>query len=356
MRTFITLFTALLTLALGAPAASAQTTATDLASAGWQAIQVDDGATALRLFDAAVAARPRDAGSHVGLGAAAHMLGRDDEAMRALTTALHLDPTLAIASRLLAEIAVRGGDLTLAIATYQEALIYAPDDVEIAARLDRLLTESARRAAASPLSVVVAGPRHDAIFEHATRVLHNAYWQAAKLVGAYPAEVITIELNTSRPFRVDRGPSLDPVAFDNRITLDVDGALTSPEHFDRALTGELVRAMVESMAPTGVPPWFAAGLSQIVSTDDAALARRRLRLVGTMPWAQLEVVGAPAAATQVQADCSFLIVRALLARIGAKSTQLLDGLADGQSLDAALAPFGFSYADLKADVVLSLEQ
>ena len=358
MRTSIMFFTALLALAPGASVASAQTKASDFTSAGWQAIQIDDGATAFRLFDAAVTAQPRDAVSHLGLGAAAHILGREDDALRALTTALALDPTLAVASKLLAEIAFRRGDLGLAITTYERALVSAPDNVEIASRLDRLQSESARRSAGSQVALVFAGPRQDAIAEHATRVLNTVYWDVAKLVGAYPADVITIELNTTRPFRAETGrPTLNVVAFDGRIALDVDGALSHVDVFDRVLTAELVHAMIASMAPTGVPAWFAPGLAQIVSTADASLARRRLRASGTIPWAQLDAIARrPATADQTQSDCSFLIVRALLARIGAKSTQVLDGLADGQSLDAALAPFGFSYADLKADVVQSLEQ
>lgn len=371
MRTFCTLFTALLTAALAMPvqaqpkgSSQLQPKGHDAAAAGWQALQADDGDTAMRMFKAALEMGQGDAVLHLGLGAAAHMIAREDEALDSLATALKLDPTLVVASRLLAEVAFRRGDLALAIATYERALIYAPDNVEVASRLDRLNLEKARRAAVSQVTVAFVGQKQEEVGEHATRVLSDAYWEVAKLVGAYPADAITIELNTTRPFQSAGTPVWESDAsnlLDGRISIDVDGALRDVDAFDRALTRRLVHAMIASMAPTGVPVWFVRGLAQIVTTADPSMARRRLRAAGAIPWAGLDAASLPLSSAsvseeQTHADASFLMVRALFARIGAKSTQVLDDLSDGRSLDAALAPFGFSYADLQADVVQSLEQ
>lgn len=356
MRLFSSASIALFTVALAWPAA-AQTRHADLAAAGWQAIQDDDGAEALRLFESAVSSRPDDAVLHLGVGAATHMVGREADAMQALARALTLNPSLTVASRLLAEIAVKEGNLALGIATYERALVYAPDNVEMASRLDQLNEEVARRGAAAQLKVAFTGERHAALGDHAARVLNGAYWQVAKLVGAYPATAITVELDTSQPFRAhESGPTAGSASDEGRISIHAEGALDNVDAFNRALTSELVHAMVTSMAPTGVPAWFADGLAQVVASADDALARHRLRDIAEIPWTRFESVGLRSNAdAQLRADASLLIVHALLARIGSRSTQVLDDLAEGLSLDEALAPFGFSYADLKADVIRSLE-
>lgn len=355
MRTSKLVFTVLLTAALAAPAYG-QSPESDPADAGWRAIKDDDGERAKELFGRALVSHPDDAVLHLGLGAAAHLLGRPDEAMRALSAALVLDPTLSVASRLLGEIARREGDLALAVTTYEQALAYAPDDVEMGSRLERLSAELERRSAATQVTVAFAGQAHGGLGDRAKRVLHGAYWRVAKLVGAYPAQGITVELDLSRPFQGLDGAMRASRGGDERISIDADGALADPEAFDRTLTSVLVHAMVASMAPTGVPAWFAEGLAQVVGTSDPAPAQQRLRDLGDIPWSGLESAVPSTADRQLRRDASLLIVRALLARIGSRSTRLLDELSDGQSLDGALAQFGFSYADLKADVVQSLEQ
>jgi len=357
MRFSSTASIALLAVALSAFAAGAQDRHSDLATAGWNAILNDQGAEALRLFESALSIRPDDAVLLLGSGAALHRLGRESDAIRALARALELNPTLAVASRLLAEIAIKEGDLALGIATYERALVQAPDNVEMASRLDQLNDEVARRGAAARLTVAFAGERHQALGEHASRVLNGTYWQVAKLVGAYPAGAITVELNTSRPFRAgESGSTATPASNQGRISINAEGALEDVDAFNHALTLELVRAMVIEMAPTGVPVWFADGLAQIVASADAAVARRRLRETAEIPWTRFETVGSRwQADAQLRADASLLIVHTLLARIGSRSTQFLDDLAEGLSLDEALAPFGFSYADLKTDVARSLE-
>ena len=81
------------------------------------------------------------------------------------------------------------------------------------------------------------------------------------------------------------------------------------------------------------------------------MAERRLKAGGHIPWSAFNgALRYEAGDAQIHDDISLLVVRALLDRIGHRSTVLLDDLADGQPLDAALAQFGFSYADLQADV------
>lgn len=334
----------------------AQSGPAELGAAGWSAIQTDDGDAAAQLFGRALAMKPGDAVLHLGAGAAAHMLGQEDAAAIALTTALEIDPALTVASKLLAEIAYRRGDIGLAIGTYERALVHAPDSAELSARLERLTNEASRRAAAARFTVSMAGGREDALAAHATAVLDAAYWRVARLVGAYPSDSIAVELNTVRPFQhVASIPTWSDVRFHGRIAINAGGATEDLDAFARVLTHELTHAMITSMAPTGVPSWLHEGFAQLAEPADVEGAQRRLKAAGTIAWPSEGAIRSGAPDAQRLADVSLLIARALVDRIGARSTGLLDELADGRSLDESLAQFGFSYADLQADVVRCLQ-
>ena len=121
MRIKFTLLAAMLVSALNIPL-YAQSGTADLSAAGWRAIQDSDGEAAHELFARALTLDPNDAVLHLGAGAAAHLRGEDAEASRSLQRALTIDPSLTIASKLLAEIAFLGGDLDLAVDTYEQAL------------------------------------------------------------------------------------------------------------------------------------------------------------------------------------------------------------------------------------------
>ena len=301
MRIILTLIVAVLVSAPSASLAQTSPSATvdDAAAAGWQALQDNNGELALRQFEAARRARPKDAVLQLGSGAAAHMLGRDDDAMQALRSALDQDPSLVIASKLLAEIAWQRGDLALAIDTYERALAHAPGNIEMASRLDRLQSESARRSSAAQLKISSTGPRQDPVVDRASRVLNGAYWQVARLVGAYPAEVISIELDATKPFQArvpaavrvaansaaGEGSAANGDAADRPICVNAKDALADAEAFDRVLTATLVQAMVNHMAPTGVPAWFPRGLAQVVAEELGA------------SWADVTVQSAPVGGT-----------------------------------------------------------
>jgi tetratricopeptide (TPR) repeat protein len=346
---------ALLISALAAPV-RAQSTPADLGAAGWRAMQQDDGDAALQLFAEALALSPEDAVLHLGAGSAAHMLGRDTDAADSLKRALDIDPTLTVASRLLGEIAVRSGDLDLAIATYEQALVHAPDNVELSARLDRLAVESERRASAGRIALTFAGPRDDLLAGHAAGVLNAAYWRVAEMVGARPSDAITVALDTRRPpHAIDAVPAWNDAQYDGRLAINASGAAGDLDAFDRVLTHQLTHAMISSMAPTGVPSWLHEGLAQIVEPADVAAAELRLKAGAGIPWTGLtSILDRDSLDAQACYDASLLMVRALLDRVGGKSTELLDDLADGQPLDRALARFGFTYADLQADVARRL--
>lgn len=354
MRKTFALFVVLLT---SAPATLlGQAGPAELSAAGWHAIKTDDGDSAAELFGRALALKPEDPVLHLGAGAAAHLQGREDAAAAALAAALDIDPTLTVASKLLAEIAYQRGDISLAIGTYERALFHAPDSAEISARLDRLTSEASRRAAAARFTLSIAGHREDALATQAASVLDAAYWRVAKLVGAYPSDSIAVELDTTRPFQSTSSlPIWKDDRFDGRMAINAGGASADPDAFARVLTHELTHAMISSMAPTGVPSWLHEGFAQLAEPADTEAAVRRLKEAGPIAWPSERALRSDAPNAQRQADVSLLIARALVDRVGATSTRIFDELADGHPLDEALAQFGFAYADLQADVARSLQ-
>lgn len=350
MRASLLLFTLLL--AAAPEPVAAQPDPTALAAAGWTALQQDDADAAADLFAQALAARPSDPTLYLGAGAAAHMQGDEDAARASLARALDLDPTLAHASKLLAEIAYRRGDLELAIGIYARALEHAPDSAELASRLERLNEESARRATETRVKVSVTGAREEALAAHAAQAVTSTYWRVARLIGAYPADMIDIELNTARPFQHQAVRSRnDEAQGSGRVAIDAGGAGSDLDGFTRVLNHALAHAMITSMAPTGVPGWLTEGFAQLAEPADVAGAEGRLKTAGLIPWPS----DGPSRPGQRQADVNLLIAHALVDRIGAQSTVLLDELSEGRSLDDALAQFGFSYADLQADVARRLQ-
>lgn len=355
MRSFLSVACATATsLVLSVPPAAAQSAA-ELSTAGWHSIDANPGEASV-LFSKALTLQPRDAGLHLGVGAAAYQMGRTADATRALQKALDLDPTLVVASKLLGEIAYKEGDLPLAIRTYERALVHAPESGELAGRLERLEGEMARLDSAGSgverLTITISNSTDAGLAMRASSVLDSTYWKVAKLIGAFPAEPIAVVLNAAGPFRDTVGtPGWSGREFRGEMRIPTAGASGDLEAFDRVLAHELVHAMVSSMAPIGVPAWFQEGLAQYVEPADADQAERRLAAAGQIPWARM-VEGLPGAAAddRLAYDASLLTVQALLTRIGRRATAVLDELADGHSIDKALGRFGFTLADLQADV------
>src|SRR5262245_37213819 len=99
---------------------SGQVSASKQAEAGFQALRDGDGDRAATLFYDALRLNPRDAVLHFGAGAAAHLLGRDDDAADSLKRALSIEPKFTAAAELLGEIEYRRGDTDSAIRLYEQ--------------------------------------------------------------------------------------------------------------------------------------------------------------------------------------------------------------------------------------------
>src|SRR5687767_4949018 len=124
----------LLHLALLSPPSYAQGVDEAL-DAGFTALQKNDGDRAATAFRRALAVEPEHPAALYGAGAAASLQGRHIDAMSFLKRSLTIEPRLTAASALLGEIAYHQGDLSLAIKTYESALLLAPGSVELRQRL-----------------------------------------------------------------------------------------------------------------------------------------------------------------------------------------------------------------------------
>ncbi len=329
-----------------------------LAETGWQAVERGDADRAASAFREALAMRPRDPSLNMGAGFAAHLQGREQDATSFLQKALQGDPTLTQASTLLGEIAYRGGNLDLAIKTYEAALKHAPRNPALKERLDVWKNEaSAYRGFESVkddrFAVMFEGPAEQKLASRATTVLGNAFWKIGTVIGAYPSNSINVILYTEKQFRdITGAPEWAGGGFDGQIRMPVKGALQNLPEFDRMLTHELTHAMLRSVASRNLPAWLNEGLAMYfegynVAAVEKALATYRLFVplsalrnsFGRLNERQAAVAYAE----------SFFAASVLIERIGTPGiTQLLQDLDGGQPIDQALQRFGFTFPDFES--------
>lgn len=89
---------------------------------GYQALAEGDGASALTLFDGAIALDPAFAAAHLGRGDALSALGRSPEAAEAYRSAIACEPERAVAHFKLGNALLAGKDLEGAASAYRAAL------------------------------------------------------------------------------------------------------------------------------------------------------------------------------------------------------------------------------------------
>ena len=92
---------------------------------------------------AVLAANPRDVRALTGAGIAAHILGREDQAVSSFKKALQLDPENVQALYLLGPIAYSQGDLDLAIKSWDRVVKIAPGNRAIYQQLEEWKKEAA---------------------------------------------------------------------------------------------------------------------------------------------------------------------------------------------------------------------
>jgi peptidase MA superfamily protein/tetratricopeptide repeat protein len=337
-----------------------------LAEQGWQALQQGDAARAASAFDAALRRNPRDAVLHLGAGAAAHLLGRDQDAAGSLKRALDLNPKLTPAAELLGQIEYLQGDLETAIRRYELALTSAPEPEATAmrTRLEQWRKEAAVHQTLTErndgrFSVVFDGRSDNMLAGHAVAVLDRAFWRIGEKIGAYPPNRILVVLYTEQQFRdITRVPAWSNGAFDGKIRIPVQGLSQNMEAFDRVLVHELTHAMVHGIAARGVPAWLHEGLASYFEPRDPAVAKRRLQALNVaLPFAVLQAGFSQFTAEQaaVAYEQSVFAVDVLMHLAGPRMAVLLQGMGNGQSFDESMLQLGLSAADFESQVFRRLK-
>jgi len=266
--------------------------------AGWDAIREGRNEDAAAAFADAIRAEPRDPSLYLGAGLAAQLLGDTAKARESLEEALKLAPNFTTASLLLGDLLYRESDLQGAIAVYEAASKYAPNDKTLLARLARLREEPSPekgffQSQSAHFTVLFEGPADEQMARRAIDLLESAYWRVGTALYTFPDHVITVVLYTEEQFRdTTRSPSWAAAAYDGRIRIPMRGALEqAPGELERVLTHELTHAMIRAIAPRGVPTWLNEGLAVMfepegtewsTSTLSASAARIPLdRLAGS---------------------------------------------------------------------------
>jgi len=264
-------------------AASPQAVQQDPARAGWEAIQRGDGEKAASAFRAVLAMNPRDTRALTGAALAAHLLGRDDEAVSSLKRALQVDANYVYASYILGQIAYSQGDIDLAIKSYERVVKLSPGDPGIYQQLEAWKKEAALHDTftARPtarFTVLFEGPEQQAIAARVSATLEAAYPRVGKVLNAYPSETVTAILYTRQQFRdITKSPSWAAAAYDGRIRIPVMGALKDPAELDRIVTHEFV----QRGHPSGVP-----GDSRVALRRAGDVPRARRSCVADIPAAR----------------------------------------------------------------------
>lgn len=341
------------------PPSAAQTGARELNDAGWQFIERGDAGAAARVFGEALRTHPDEPLLLMGAGVAAHMQGRADAARTALMRALALDARLTTASVILGELAHVDGDLIQAIAIYEKALTFAPNDAHLASRLQawRADLEASRgftERRVDRFRVMFQGHADRPLATRATDVLEAAFWRIGRALGSYPSEPVGVTLYTEQQFQdVTLAPAWVGGLYDGRIRVPTAGASQNLPLFDRVLVHELTHALLVRIAPRGIPTWLHEGLAQYFEGDDAVAARRRLARSGVIPLRHLEgrFSGLTAAQARVAYDESLVVVDALVRQPGLSWNALFRALTESTRAEYTLDQFGVRYSDVERDVL-----
>jgi tetratricopeptide (TPR) repeat protein len=328
----------------------------ELNDAAWKMFNTGDHDGAATLFAQALVLRPGDPVLLLGAGATAQRQGRSADAMARLHRALDANPRFTPASLLLGEIAYHEGDVALAIRTYEHALLHAPGDDTLTARLAQWRADAATVSHASRVAftVTLEGQVDAAVAERAADHLEDSLPRVEYTLGAAPSGALVIVLDADDPVADTlRAPEWSEAAYSGRIRVPAEGALRTPVLFERLLVHEVTHAMVSALAPRGVPAWLHEGLAQHFAGDDREAAGRRVAAAGRIiPLQQLEATFAafdPADA-QLAYDQSLIAAQALLQQRDFPWPAFLTALASAGSVEEVLARFGASYRALEREL------
>jgi tetratricopeptide (TPR) repeat protein len=312
-------------------------------------------------FARALAAAPDDPALLLGAGLAARRLSDLARARQLLTRALQIDPALTPASQLLGTMLYEAGDVEGAIRVFEAALVRAPDQSRMQARVDEWRKEAAlhggfRSARGGHFTVLFEGPAEEDAAAAAVDILETAYGRIGDYLQTYPPEPITVILYTQQQFHdVTRTPGWSGGLFDGRIRMPIRGGLADRREFERVLTHEYVHALVHSVAAAGVPSWLNEGLAVALEPGGLERARRDAARGPVVPLRSLgeSFSALPAAAVSSAYAGSALAAQEILDRAGAlRLMGLLKDLGAGAAFEPAFMVWvQMSFADFEREWV-----
>jgi tetratricopeptide (TPR) repeat protein len=310
-------------------------------------------------FARALASAPDDPALLLGAGITARRLGQTQRSRELLTRTLQIDPALTPASQLLGTMLYEAGDVEGAIRVFEAALVRAPDQARMQARVEEWRNEAAlhdgfRRTRGGHFLVLFEGPAEEAAAAAAVDILESAYARIGDFLQTYPREPITVVLYTQQQFRdVTRTPGWSGGLFDGRIRLPIRGGLSDMREFERVLTHEYVHALVHGVAAGGVPAWLNEGLAAALETGGTERARTDLARGAVVPLSQLDrsFASLPPAAVPAAYAGSALAVLGILERVGASRLMGLVGdLGAGADFERAFTSWvQVPFADFERD-------
>jgi tetratricopeptide (TPR) repeat protein len=313
--------------------------------AGWDALREGRHQDAADAFAAALLAEPRDPSLYMGAGLAAYLIGQTSAAQQSLERALSLSPSFTAASLLLGDILYRLNEVDAAIRVLEAALKYAPNDKALISRIERARQDAELHSGffqsqGAHFTVLFEGPSDEALSRKVLDVLEAAYWRVGTTLLTFPERIIPVVLYTEQQFRdITRSPGWAAAAYDGRIRVPVRGALSNPDELDRVLTHEFTHALVQSVAPHGVPTWLNEGLAVMFEPSGPAWVDAQLGSSGyRLPLQRLadgfdRFSGAQARMAYAQSGGA---VRVLIEQAGAPAMMaLLQDIGRGDPFDAA---------------------
>jgi len=205
--------------------------------------------------------------------------------------------------------------------------------------------------------VLFEGPADEALAARAVEILEGAYWRVSTALATYPEQIITVVLYTEEQFRdITRSPQWAAAAYDGRIRVPVRGTAADSRELERVLVHECTHALVQSVAPRGVPLWLHEGLAVMFEPNGEAWADAQLSTsAARLPLARLAGSFAPLSTAEARLAYaqSAGIVRALFEQGGAAAVgAILQDLARGDTFAAAFERHLFMTYD---DFIAGLE-
>jgi tetratricopeptide (TPR) repeat protein len=333
----------LLTAQAGEASQAIQRSPASLAAAGWTAIEERRFSDALEAFTAAAGPGRNDPALCTGAGFAAFMLGQDVEAQGWLERALKLVPQNTDASLLLGELHHRAGRVGEAVATYEAAIKYAPDEPVLSEKLGLWRKDVTFRAGSyesrgAHFSVLFQGPADEMLARRAVDMLEEAYWRVGTALTTYPTRTITVVLYTEEQFQdITLSPTWAAGSYDGTIRIPTRGALDQPEELERILAHEFVHAVVASIGGRNVPAWLNEGLASMLESD-AGADEATLAGADRVPLSQLERSFSRLTAEQARrayAQSALAVQKAVQLRGTSAIVTLLEDLRRGVPLASA---------------------